>query len=133
MKLNKIVMLTLIAAAFASRVDAYAHNEIAKSPAPKKVKPAFDENGKKIDGSLDVMRDGKWVRFEKSEHTCAARDGKRPKYQFATPMCAVLNVVEKNGTCMLYYPATDNANKLMPNELTPDEKETIMLEDVFQD
>jgi hypothetical protein len=129
MKLNKIALLALIGAAFVSS-NAFCAAPTIPGPVPKKVKHVVDNHGKKVDGQLDVMRDGKWVRFETSGGTCAAQQkhAKRPHYQFATSACGALNVVEKNDNCVIYYPVQKN-----PQELSPDEKEIIMMEEVIKD
>lgn len=121
MKLNKVLILALIGAAFVSRVDAYT------APRPEKVQKVLDQNGMEIENMLDVKDKNVWTRFEKNMNACTAQASKKKavvQYEYTNKDRVALNVREKDGSCSLYVKV---------RELSPNEKETIMMEDVFED
>lgn len=140
MKLNKIVMLALIGAAVVSHVDTFTRGGFQPNPKPQEVE-RIDEQ------TLRVKRNDEWITYKRTTRSCIARlrpnahsrsgmDSRnmharnRPQYEFSDTTRVTLNVVESDGWCKQY---NREEPQLMPNELTPDEKETIMMEDLFQD
>jgi hypothetical protein len=115
MKLNKVLMITIIAAAFVSRLDARAHY-------PQKVQQAVDKQGNAIVGMLNVKDKNQWHLFEKYSTACEI--GGNHQYEYTDYARMVLKVKEANGSCAIYVKA---------RQLTDDELEAIMIEDVFED
>jgi len=126
MNLNKVLILTLIVAVLLLNRDALTFWGKQQTPPTIKVQDVVDEKGVKVQDKIDVMEQGRWVRFAKSNNACTnyqPTEGKesaqQPKYQYATDNRSALNVIEDDGTCRLY---------IREKTLTDDEKGIIALE-----
>ena len=114
MKFNKIAMFALLSAAIVSHINAHMDR-------PEKV----EQCGK---NKLDVKdkHKNKWTRFERTENPCQVsshhKKGKT-EYEYANKRHTALNVT-KDGSCKVY---------VKEQTLSPNERETIMIEDVFED
>lgn len=134
MKLNKIVMLALISAAFVSFSDTFTRGGFQANPKPQEVQ-RIDEQ------TLNVKSKDQWITYKRTGRNCSprptpsvhsgssmhsrnARSKPRPQYEFSNNTRAILNVVENDGWCWQYQ---------QERELTPDEKEIILEEEVLRD
>jgi len=133
MKLNKALMLAIIAAAFVSFSDTLTRGGFQSNPRPQEVQ-RIDEQ------TLKVKTQDQWITYKKTVKSCAprpipsvhsgsrssrnARSKPRPQYEFSDNTRVILNVVESNGWCRQYQ---------QERELTPDEKGIILEEEVLRD
>lgn len=123
MKLNKILMIALLSAVVTSQVLAYA------APRPKQVKPAVDKNNMVIENVLNVKDKDEWHTFRYTANACQAtgkshKHKKATVYEYKDEQRTVLFATEPDGSCKMY---------VKERILTPDEIETIMIEDLLQD
>lgn len=96
MKLNKVLIIAIIAGALAARIDA------TRSYQPQAVRQSVDRDGNEIPNKLDVKYNNEWQRFRKHSSSREIGNINRPQYQFTNDTATVLAVKESDGVYSIY-------------------------------